>query len=92
MFLKECKYIEKKKKKIVITYITDDLEIYSNDSDKENSDEKDLKRMILTMLSFLRELFIYNCFWTCVDVIFEGAAYMLQDKLLPTYETILLIN
>ena len=72
----------------MITYITDDVEIYSNDSDKENSDEKDLKRMILTMLSFLGELFIYNCFWTSDDVIFEGAIYMLQDKQLPTYGTI----
>ena len=32
----ECKYIVKEKK--MIRYITDDLETFSDDSDKENSD------------------------------------------------------
>ena len=38
MFLKECEYNEKEKK--VIRYITDDLEISSDDFDKGNSDKE----------------------------------------------------
>ena len=34
VFLKECKYIEKEEKK-VIRHITDDLDIFSDDSDEE---------------------------------------------------------
>ena len=37
--LEVCKYISKVKK--MIRYITDDLEISSDDFDKENSDEDD---------------------------------------------------
>ena len=39
MFLKECIYGEKDKK--VIRYITDGLEISSDDFDEENSNESD---------------------------------------------------
>ena len=35
MFFEECKYVVKEKKKS--HYITDDINIYSNDSDRENS-------------------------------------------------------
>ena len=38
MFLKECKYL--KKGKSVIRYITDDLEIFSDDFDEENFDKE----------------------------------------------------
>ena len=34
VFLKECKYNEKEK--LIIKYVTDDLEILSDDSDEEN--------------------------------------------------------
>ena len=33
--IRKCKYIKKKKKKKMIRYITDDLEISSDDSDKQ---------------------------------------------------------
>ena len=38
MFLEECKYVVKEKK--TSKFITDDIEIYSDDSDMENSDEE----------------------------------------------------
>ena len=38
VFLEECRYIDKEKK--VIRYITDDLEISSNDSHKKNMIKK----------------------------------------------------
>ena len=38
VLLKECKYIVKEKK--LLDYITDDIEIFSGDSDKQNSDEE----------------------------------------------------
>ena len=41
VFLEEYNYIVKEKK--VNRYITDDLEIFSDDSDKENSDKADSK-------------------------------------------------
>ena len=39
MFLEECKYIVKEKK--MPRHINDDLEIFSDDSDKQNFDEED---------------------------------------------------
>ena len=39
MFLEEWKYIAKEKK--MPKYITDDIEISSDDSDKEGSDQQD---------------------------------------------------
>ena len=41
VFLEECKYIIKEKKKSVKKFITDDIEISSDDSEKENSGEED---------------------------------------------------
>ena len=38
MFLEECKFVVKEKK--MPEYITDDIEISSNDSDWEDSDEE----------------------------------------------------
>ena len=38
VFLEECKYVLKEKK--TSKYVTDDIEISSDDSDKENSDEE----------------------------------------------------
>ena len=38
MFLEECKYVVKEKK--LAEYITNDIDISSNDSDEENSDEE----------------------------------------------------
>ena len=38
VFLVECKYVVKKKK--ILKLITDDIEISSDDSDRENSDEE----------------------------------------------------
>ena len=58
--MKEYKYIEKEKK--VIRYVTDDLKISSNDSDKGGSDKKVLKIIILAMMSFLRDQLICSCF------------------------------
>ena len=40
MFLKECKYIIKEKKKSIEKFISDNIEISFDDSDKENSDEE----------------------------------------------------
>ena len=40
MFLEECKYVVREKKSS--KFITDDKEISSDDSDKEDSDEKTL--------------------------------------------------
>ena len=39
VFLEKCKYIFKEKK--LIRYITDDIEISSDDSDEENSNKED---------------------------------------------------
>ena len=36
MFLEECKYVIKEKKKSIKKFITDDIEISSDDSDEEN--------------------------------------------------------
>lgn len=58
VFLRKCKYNEKK----VIRYVTDDLKISSNDSDKGGSDKKVLKIIILAMMSFLRDQLICSCF------------------------------
>ena len=44
MFLEECKYFVKEKKKSM--FITDDIEI-SDDSDKENSDENSNKENLI---------------------------------------------
>ena len=49
--MKLCRYIEKEKK--MIRYITDDLEISFDDSDKEDSYKEDEKIIVLTMISFL---------------------------------------
>ena len=38
MFVEECKYTVKEKK--MPEYITDDIEVSSDDSDREDSDEK----------------------------------------------------
>ena len=38
MFLEECKYVDKEQK--MCKFIADDIEISCNDSDKEDSDEK----------------------------------------------------
>ena len=38
MFLEKCKYVVKEKK--TYKFITDDIEIFTDDSDRENSDEK----------------------------------------------------
>ena len=46
------KYIEKEK--TMIRYITDELEITFDDSDKED------QKIILTVMSFLREQYINN--------------------------------
>ena len=40
VFLEECKYVVKEKKKMS-KFITDDIEISSDDSDKEYSDKDD---------------------------------------------------
>ena len=40
MFLQECKYVIKGKRKSIRNFITDDIEISSDDFDKENSDEE----------------------------------------------------
>ena len=42
VFLEYCKYIRKERK--ITRYIADNLEISSDDSDKENSDEKDFDK------------------------------------------------
>ena len=39
MFLEECKYTVKKKK--IPEYVSDDIEISSDDSDKEDFDKED---------------------------------------------------
>ena len=44
MFLRECKYVIRKKK--IPKYITDNIEI-SPDPDRENSDEKNLMKKLL---------------------------------------------
>ena len=49
---KRMKYIEKEK--TMIRYITDELEITFDDSDKED------QKIILTVMSFLREQYINN--------------------------------
>ena len=38
MFLEKCKYVVKEKK--TSKFITDDIEIFTDDSDRENSDKK----------------------------------------------------
>ena len=38
MFIKECKYAVKEKK--MTEYVTDDIEVSSDDTDREDSDEK----------------------------------------------------
>ena len=38
VFLEECKYVVKEKK--MPEYITDDIEIYSDDSHRQNSNEE----------------------------------------------------
>ena len=38
VFLEECKYVVKEKK--MLEYITDDIEISPDDSDRESSDEE----------------------------------------------------
>ena len=58
--MQKCKYIEKEKK--VIRYVTDDLEFYSDDSDKGDFDKETLKGITLTTMSFLREQFICSYF------------------------------
>ena len=40
MFLEECKYDIKEERKSIKKFITADIEISSDDSDKENSDEE----------------------------------------------------
>ena len=45
----------------MIRYITVDLEMSSDDSDKENFGKKDFKKM-LTMMYFVREKCLYNYF------------------------------
>ena len=40
MFLEECKYVIKEKKKSIKKFITDNIDIASDDSDKENSDKE----------------------------------------------------
>ena len=45
MFLEECKYVVKEKK--MPHYTTENIEISSNDSDEENSDEEILMTKIL---------------------------------------------
>ena len=57
MFWKNVNTLKKKK----IRYITVDLEMSSDDSDKENIGKKDLKKM-LTMMYFVGEKFLYNYF------------------------------
>ena len=52
VFLEECKYVIKEKKKSIKKFITDNIDIASDDSnkensDKENSDEKNLNIGIL---------------------------------------------
>ena len=44
MFLEECKYVVKKKE--MPKYITDNIEIFSDDSDKEDSDEESIKNLL----------------------------------------------
>ena len=39
ILLRQCKYVVKEKK-MMSTFVTDDIEISSNDSDKEKCDEK----------------------------------------------------
>ena len=43
MFLEECKYDIKEKRKSIKKFTTVDKEISSDDSDKENSDEENWK-------------------------------------------------
>ena len=38
VFIEECKYVVKEEKKSIKKFITDHVKIFSNDSDKENSD------------------------------------------------------
>ena len=62
MFLEKCKYIVKEKR--MLEYITDKIEISSDDSASENSneekpDEKNMYRMYL--------VFIFEIFWVILD-------------------------
>ena len=50
MFLEECKYVVKEEKKS--NFITDDIKISSEDSDKENSDEENANGKIKYMFFF----------------------------------------
>lgn len=51
VFLKECKYIAKEKKS---KYTSDDLEIYSYDSDEEVSDEAN-KKLLMNIVKSIRQ-------------------------------------
>ena len=44
MFLEECKYVTKEEK--MPKYITEDIEISSDESDKEDSDEENFDEQI----------------------------------------------
>ena len=67
--------INLKRKERVIRYITDDLEISSDGSDKENFDKENQKIIFLPMMSHLRGQIIYNYFSISVDVFIQGAIY-----------------
>ena len=59
MFLEECKYVVREKKSS--KFITDDIEISSDDSDKEDSNEKTLIEKI-KYKSIFRENIIHFLF------------------------------
>ena len=47
VFLEECKYVYKEKKNSIKNFITDEVEISSDDSGEKNSDEKNSDEKIL---------------------------------------------
>ena len=63
MFVEECKYGVKQEK--MPEYITDDIEISSDDSDRKNSDEEIsddknlLKKILIKKISYRMRLLLY---------------------------------
>ena len=57
VFLEECKYVYKEKKNSIKNFITDEVEISSDDSGEKNSDEKNSDEKIL------RKKIKYWIFW-----------------------------
>ena len=63
VLLEECKHVGKEKK--LPEYITDDIEIFSDDSDRENSNEEKsggkflMKKILMNKIKYRMCLYLY---------------------------------